>query len=70
MNVWLHCVFNLLPACPQVRHELEQGHSVRYLLPDSVVRYIHEQKLYGTAGAPRPHVLHPVGRQRVDSDQD
>ncbi|KAI3424828.1 hypothetical protein D9Q98_008214 [Chlorella vulgaris] len=53
-----------------VRHELEQGHSVRYLLPDSVVRYIHEQKLYGTAGAPRPHVLHPVGRQRVDSDQD
>jgi len=30
-----------------VRHELEQGRSVRYLVPDSVIDYIHQHGLYG-----------------------
>lgn len=52
----------------QVRHELEQGHSVRYLLPDPVVQYIYSHGLYNTA-AQRPRVLHWADR-KVDRDQD
>lgn len=52
----------------RVRHELEQGHSVRYLLPDPVVQYIYSHGLYNTA-AQRPRVLHWADR-KVDRDQD
>ncbi len=52
----------------QVRHELEQGHSVKYLLPDSVIQYIYQHGLYNTA-ASRPALLH-VGEEKVDSDTD
>lgn len=30
-----------------VRHEIEQGHSVRYIVPDGVLSYIYEHGLYG-----------------------
>ncbi|EFN52984.1 hypothetical protein CHLNCDRAFT_26277, partial [Chlorella variabilis] len=54
----------------RVRHELEQGHSVRYLTPASVVRYIYDHGLYGTAAAgQRPRWLHP-GSQKVDTERD
>ena len=33
------------PPLRQVRHELERGHSVRYLLPDPVARYIYDHGL-------------------------
>ncbi|KAL4437301.1 hypothetical protein ABPG75_004440 [Micractinium tetrahymenae] len=52
----------------RVRHELERGHSVRYLLPDSVVKYIFSHGLYNTA-ALRPRVLHWADR-KVDRDAD
>ena len=66
------------PPLRQVRHELERGHSVRYLLPDPVARYIYDHGLYGTAGPPRPRVLHPGAamhagagaRQQVDRDSE
>lgn len=59
----------LLPCpAPQVRHELELGHSVRYLLPDAVVQYIYSHGLYNTA-TQRPRVLHWADR-KVDRDQD
>jgi hypothetical protein len=54
----------------QVRHELEQGHSVRYLLPDPVAQYIYEHGLYGTdARGTRPRVLHPAAA-KVDTERD
>lgn len=59
-----------MPSAVQVRHELEQGHSVRYLTPASVVRYIYDHGLYGTAAAgQRPRWLHP-GSQKVDTERD
>lgn len=51
-----------------MRHELERGHSVRYLLPDAVAAYIYQHGLYSTA-AHRPRVLH-WGEQKVDRDAD
>lgn len=33
-------------SATHVRRALRRGHSVRYLLPDNVVHYIHEHKLY------------------------
>jgi nicotinamide mononucleotide adenylyltransferase len=54
----------------RVRHELEQGHSVRYLLPDPVAQYIYEHGLYGTdARGTRPRVLHPAAA-KVDTERD
>lgn len=55
----------------RVRHELEQGHSVRYLVPDGVIDYIHQQELYksGASAAARPRVLRGLGPQ-VDADQE
>ena len=60
------------PRCRlQVRHELEQGHSVRYLLPEPVARYIYQHGLYSTGGQQRPRLLHPYGEQKVaDSERD
>ncbi|KAI7842112.1 hypothetical protein COHA_004306 [Chlorella ohadii] len=46
----------------RVRHELERGHSVRYLLPDAVARYIYSHGLYNTAQQ-RPRLLH-LGDQK------
>ena len=54
--------------CLQVRHELERGHSVRYLLPDSVASYIYAHRLYNTSER-RPRILH-LGEQKVDRDTD
>ena len=56
------------PPYLQVRHELEQGRSVKYLLPDSVIQYIYQHGLYNTA-AHRPPLLR-VGEQKVDTDTD
>ena len=65
------------PALPsprlQVRHELEQGHSVRYLLPDAVICHIYDHGLYGTtasaaAGSHRPGLLR--GGPKVDPDAE
>ena len=56
------------PIRPQVRHELERGHSVRYLLPDAVARYIYSHGLYHTSEA-RPRLLH-LGQQKVDRDRE
>lgn len=57
------------PTLPlQVRHQLEQGHTVKYLVPDSVLRYIYQHGLYGTA-AHRPALLR-VGEQQVDADSE
>jgi hypothetical protein len=53
-----------------VRHELEQGHSVRYLLPEPAARYIYQHGLYNTGGPQRPRLLHPYGEQQVDSERD
>ena len=58
----------IAPPPGQVRHELERGHAVRYLLPDAVLRYIHAHGLYGTA-ALKPRLLHWADKQ-VDSEQD
>ncbi|PSC73874.1 nicotinamide mononucleotide adenylyltransferase [Micractinium conductrix] len=52
----------------RVRHELERGHSVRYLLPDSVASYIYAHRLYNTSER-RPRILH-LGEQKVDRDTD
>eukprot|EP00887_Chlorella_sp_A99_P005479 scaffold1.g5479.t1 len=41
----------------RVRHELEQGHSVRYLLPDAVINHVYRHGLYGTGGGRRPRLL-------------
>ena len=67
-----------MPASPgrlpsphlQVRHELEQGHSVRYLLPEPAARYIYQHGLYNTGGPQRPRLLHPYGEHQVDSERD
>lgn len=64
MNISLFCP----DSTPQVRHELERGHSVRYLLPDAVARYIYSHGLYNTAQQ-RPRLLH-LGDQKVDRDRD
>lgn len=32
----------------KIREKIAQGHSVKYLLPDSVIQYIEENHLYGT----------------------
>lgn len=53
-----------------MRHELEQGHSVRYLLPDAVARYIYQHGLYGSdPRGPRPRLLHPAAA-KVDTERD
>lgn len=31
-----------------IRERLKEGKSVRYLLPDSIIHYIEENRLYGT----------------------
>ena len=52
----------------QVRHELEQGRPVKYLVPEAVQQYIYQHGLYGSSGAaPRlARLAHP----QVDSDRE
>jgi len=54
-----------------VRHELEQGRSVKYLLPDAVIEYVHRHGLYGVGGERhKSGWMGSWGGSKVDKEQD
>jgi nicotinate-nucleotide adenylyltransferase len=48
-DIWMQKVTQLDISSSDIRARLAQGLSVRYLLPDSVIEIIEQQRLYGTA---------------------
>ncbi len=47
-GIWLQPVTQLQISATRIRELLQQGRSARYLLPDSVLRIIQREGLYGT----------------------
>ena len=45
-RVYLHTITQLDISASQIRHRALRGQSLRYLLPDSVIDYINENRLY------------------------
>jgi nicotinate-nucleotide adenylyltransferase len=45
-RILLHTITQLDISASQIRHHALRGRSLRYLLPDSVIDYIHENRLY------------------------
>lgn len=45
-RIYLHAITQLDISASQIRHRALRGQSLRYLLPDSVIDYINENRLY------------------------